>query len=89
MPIENRSQTREKATQEQIEHFLKFIMSRATMIGSPFGTCSYKISSGITLIVPKIILKSVWTRTVSLYMKLCEEVEFRNVFSTLNKSGSQ
>lgn len=36
MPIENRSQTREKATQEQIEHFLKFIMSRATMIGSPF-----------------------------------------------------
>lgn len=53
MPIENRSQTREKATKEQIEHFLEFIMSPAIMTDSPFGTCSYKISSGITLNVPK------------------------------------
>lgn len=81
MPIENKSQTREKATKEQIEHFLEFIMSPAIMTDSPFGTCSYKISSGITLNVPKIILNSVRTRTVSLYMKFCEEVEFRNVLS--------
>lgn len=81
MPIENRSQTREKATKKQIEHFLEFIMSPAIMTDSPFGTCSYKISSGITLNVPKIILNSLRTRTVSLYMKFCEEVEFRNVLS--------
>lgn len=31
--------------------------------------------------VPKIILNSVRTRTVSLYMNFCEEVEFRNVLS--------
>lgn len=79
MPIANRSQTREKATKEQKEHFLEFIMSPPIMTDSPFGTCSYKISSGITLNVPKIIPNSVRTRTVSLYMKFCEEVGFRNV----------
>ena len=81
MPIEKKLQTREKASKEQVEHFLEFVMSPAIMTDSPFGTCTYKVSSGVTLNVPKIILNSVRTRTVSLYMKYCEEMAFENKLS--------
>ncbi|VDI14173.1 Hypothetical predicted protein [Mytilus galloprovincialis] len=51
------------------------------MTDSPFGECTYKISSGITLKVPKIILNSVRTRTVTLYLKYCEETQNADILS--------
>ncbi|VDI44103.1 Hypothetical predicted protein [Mytilus galloprovincialis] len=80
-PVLQKKQFREKATIQQIENFLEFILSPAIMTDSPFGECTYKISSGITLKVPKIILNSVRTRTVTLYLKYCEETQNADILS--------
>ncbi|CAC5392039.1 unnamed protein product [Mytilus coruscus] len=80
-PVSQKKQFREKATIQQIENFLEFILSPAIMTDSPFGECTYKISSGMTLKVPKIILNSVRTRTVTLYLKYCEETQNTDILS--------
>lgn len=56
-------------------------MSPAIIADAPFGECTYKISSGETLHVPKIILNSVRTRTVTLYMKYCQETDYCETLS--------
>ncbi|CAC5391325.1 unnamed protein product [Mytilus coruscus] len=80
-PVSQKKQFREKATIQQIENFLEFILSPAIMTDSPFGECTYKISSGMTLKVPKIILNNVRTRTVTLYLKYCEETQNTDILS--------
>lgn len=80
-PVPDKKQVREKVSKDQLEHFLDFIMSPAIMADAPFGECTYKISSGETLHVPKIILNSVRTRTVTLYMQYCKETDYCDTLS--------
>lgn len=80
-PVPDKKQVREKVSKDQLEHFLDFIMSPAIMTDAPFGECTYKISSGETLHVPKIILNSVRTRTVTLYMQYCKETDYCDTLS--------
>lgn len=80
-PVPDKKQVREKVSKDQLEHFLDFIMSPAIMTDAPFGECTYKISSGETLHVPKMILNSVRTRTVTLYMQYCKETDYCETLS--------
>lgn len=51
------------------------------MTDSPFGECKFKLASGSELTAPKIILNTVRTRTVNLYLKYCEEMNYVSVLS--------
>ena len=81
VPVSANVTHREKATKGQIDHFLQFILSPAVMTDSPFGECHYKLTSGAELTAPKIILNTVRTRTVDLYVKFCEETSFTPILS--------
>lgn len=81
MPVTESELYREKATKQQIDHFLQFVLSPAIMTDSPFGECNFKLASGSELTAPKIILNTVRTRTVNLYLKYCEEMNYLSVLS--------
>ena len=70
------SQHREKLTNQQISHFLDFIMSPTIMTDAPYGIMNLKLSSGDKMEVPKIILNSVRSRVIDQYLQYCKENEF-------------
>ena len=81
VPVKAEYTSRQKISNENIEHFLDFVMSPTMMTDTPFGENSHKLSNGQTLIVPKIILNSVRTRTVNLYLEYCTETQYTDVLS--------
>lgn len=70
------TQRREKLCEQQISHFLDFIMSPAIMTDAPYGIKNLKLSCGEKIEVPKIILNSVRSRVVDQYLQYCSEGGF-------------
>lgn len=70
------TQRREKLCEQQISHFLDFIMSPAIMTDAPYGIKHLKLSCGEKIEVPKIILNRVRSRVVDQYLQFCSEGGF-------------
>ena len=81
MPVGDFHGPKVKVKDDNIAHFMEFITSPAIMTDSPFGESTFKLSSGKIIKASKIILNSVRSRTVDLYMKYCEETEYQNILS--------
>ncbi|VDI15288.1 Hypothetical predicted protein, partial [Mytilus galloprovincialis] len=75
-PVSKTSYSREGLTDEQISHFMDFIMSPSIMTDAPYGETHLKISSGEVFHVPKIILNSVRTRVIEQYESYCKDTHF-------------
>lgn len=81
-PVTNAHYNREGLTDQQVNHFLEFIMSPCIMTDAPYGETKLKTASGEVFEVPKIILNSVRTRVIEQYQSFCCEINFSDCAST-------
>jgi hypothetical protein len=81
-PVDKKSYHREGLTDEQVNHFMDFIMSPCIMTDAPFGETHLKVSSGEVFHVPKIILNSVRSRVIEQYERFCTETNFDHIASS-------
>ena len=82
-------------TEEQIGHFVQYILSPQITVDLPFGQKTMKLSSGESLIIPNTIRNIIPSRIVEAYKQYCKECdeEFQPLsdtclFDILNKCSA-
>ena len=88
----NESQVpRYRVAPEKLDHFLDFVTSSHVIQDLPFGTKSFKLSSGEVLDIPNVIRVMAPTHVVQQYHQYCKETEFADPLqkSTLMKVMSE
>ena len=76
---------------EKLDHFLDFVTSSPVIQDLPFGTKSFKLSSGEVFDIPTVIRVMAPTHVVQQYHQYCKETEFPDPLqkSTLMKVMSE
>ena len=88
----NESQVpRYRVAPEKLDHFLDFATSSHVIQDLPYGTKSFKLSSGEVLDIPNVIRVMAPTHVVQQYHQYCKETEFPDPLqkSTLMKVMSE
>ena len=67
---------RYRVAPEKLDHFLDFVTSSHVIRGLPFGTKTFKLSSGEVLDIPNVIRVMAPTHVVQQYHQCCKETEF-------------
>ena len=76
------TQTRMRASPEQLDHFLAFITSSKAVQDLPFGEKnSLKLSSGAEINIPNVVRTSVPEQIVKQYERYCAEIRYSSLLS--------
>ena len=62
-------------TEEQIGHFVQYILSPHITVDLPFGHKTMKLSSGDTVLIPNTIRNMIPTRIIEAYKQYCKECD--------------
>ena len=81
VPQRDITQTRMRASPEQLDHFLAFITSSKAIQDLPFGEKTLKLSSGAEIKIPKVIRTSVPEQIVKQYERYCAEIGYSSPLS--------
>ena len=60
-----------------LEHFIQYLFSPSISLDCPFGEKTLKLSSGDTFKVPAIIMRTIRTDVVRLYITYCKQNEYK------------
>ena len=73
-----------RCTEEQVEHFIEFILSPHIATDLPFGEKKMKLSSGEIIIAPNTIRNMIPQRIISQYVSYCKEIHFKPLGETVS-----
>ena len=71
-------------SEEQVEHFIEFILSPHIATDLPFGEKKMRLSSGEIVIAPNTIRNMIPQRIISQYVSFCKEINFKPLGETVS-----
>ena len=71
-------------TEEQVEHFIDFILSPHIATDFPYGEKKKKLSTGEIVIVPNTIRNMIPQRIINQYASYCAEINFEPLGETVS-----
>ena len=64
-------------SEDNVDHFLRFITSDMISQDTAYGTSKMKLESGVELVIPKPIRKLIPARIIAQYLTICDESRFK------------
>jgi hypothetical protein len=72
-PVDTKRQPLERYNEQQVGHFLEFVLSPSITTDIPFGKKSLKLTTGETLDVVNTVRNTISTRIIQQYYSYCQE----------------